>query len=171
MSQLIQSEPTRSSKQTLLDAEGKWIESLRDEWTPFSVTTVFKSSGVVPRKEHWLDEYKHKVVWKVNKRLSRRASELIPIHEIGCYYEFGESSLMKSFADKRQPHHVHAMLLIPKNLTNRVWDEEGQELNSRLEQDFKSIRTVSSVLMEPVRTGESTNWLVYSAKGKPFNVH
>lgn len=161
----------RSNKAMLLDAVGKWIESLRVHWTPFSITTVFKSSGTKPREDHWLDEYRHKVVWKVNKRLSRHASELIAIHEIGCYYEFGVSSLIKSFADKRQPHHVHGILLIPNAKVHSVWDYEGCRLHPRLTKDFQSIKTVSSVLMEPVRDGETTSWLTYSAKGKPFNGH
>jgi|GEM_PF-3915989 len=33
-----------------------------------------------------MDEYKHKVVWKVNKRLCRHARELIVVHELNCRY-------------------------------------------------------------------------------------
>lgn len=161
----------RTSKRKLLDAEAQWLETLRDEWTPFAVTAVFKSSGERPRPDHWLDEYKHKVVWKVNKRLSRHARELIVVHELNCRYEFAESSLMKTLSDKRRPHHVHATLLVPKCMADRVWNDEENRLSDRLQKDFKSIRTVSSVLMEPVRTGMSIDWLVYSAKGKPYNQH
>lgn len=161
----------KTTKSKLLNAEATWLESIRNEWTPFAITTVFKSSGIRPRSGHWLDEYKHKVVWKVNKCLDKHANELIPIHDIACYYEFGESSLMKTLADKRRPHHVHAILLIPKNRVSRVWNTEASALNPRLVKDFKSIRTVSSVLMEPVREGECIDWMTYSAKGKPYNVH
>lgn len=167
----IEQTNSRPTKQELVQAEAQLVESLRDKWTPFAITAVFKSSGCKPRADHWLDEYKHKVVWKVNKRLSRNAHDLIPIHDIACYYEFGESSLMKTLADKRKPHHVHAILLIPINMTDRVWNREGNKLDARLEKDFRSIRTVSSVLMEPVREGRSIDWITYSAKGKPFNVH
>lgn len=167
----IELNDNRSTKSKLLSAEAIWLESLRKDWTPFAITTVFKSSGCRPRPDHWLDEYKHKVVWKVNKRLDKNARELIPIHDIACYYEFGESSLMKTLADKRRPHHVHAILLIPTSRLSRVWSAEEGELNSRLAQDFQSIRTVSSVLMEPVREGECIDWMTYSAKGKPFNVY
>lgn len=166
---MIESIPTDQigpTKKTLMKAESEWIESLRKDWTPFAITAVFKSSGSVPRRDYWLDQYKHKVVWKVNKRLSRHAKELIVVHEFGCYYEFEESSLKKSFADKRRPHHVHATLLIPKSMTSRIWNETEQKLSPRLTKDFESIRIVSSVLMEPIRTGETIRWLVYSAKGK-----
>lgn len=166
MIELIPADLIIPTKNTLLNAESEWIESMRKDWTPFTITAVLKSSGSVPRRDYWLDQYKHKVVWKVNKRLCRHAKELIVVHEFGCYYEFEESSIRKSFADKRCPHHVHATLLIPTSMTNRIWNETEQKLNPRLAKDFKSINIVSSVEMEPVRTGEAICWLVYSAKGK-----
>ena len=166
---LSESNPSNQDKAKLLKAEAELIESLRTDWVPFAITVVFKSSGCQPRAEHWLDEYKHKVVWKVNKRLSRRAHDLILIHDLACYYEFGVSSLMKTNADKRRPHHIHATLLVPKIRVDRVWDSVENKLTERLHKDFHSIKTVSSVLMEPIRDLESINWLMYSAKGKPFN--
>ncbi len=159
------------SKRKLLESEAQWMERLREEWCPFAVTTVFKAGGVKPRPDRWLDEYKHKVVWKVNKRIARHARELIVVWELDCYYEFNESSLQKCFGDKRQPHHVHSVLLVPKNKSGCVWNEAENRLNSRLEKDFKSIKNVSSILMEPLQVGKSIEWLTYCAKGKPFNIH
>lgn len=170
MIELIPTDLIIPTKKTLLNAKSEWIESMRKDWTPFAITAVFKASGSVPRPDYWLDMYKHKVVWKVNKRLCRHAKELIVVHEFGCYYEFDESSLKKSFADKRHPHHVHAILLIPTSMTNRVWNEVEQKLSPRLEKDFQSISIVSSILMEPIPTGQTISWLVYSAKGKDLTL-
>ena len=169
--QLTNSIDLRTSKRKLIDAEATLIESLRDQWTPFAITAVFRSSGRMPRQDRWIDEYRHKVAWKVNKRLSRRASELIVIHELACFYEFGESSMFKTLADQRRPHHVHATLLVPKKLAFRVWNETDNRIDARLEKDFSSIKTVSSVLMEPLRIDHAVDWVTYSAKGKPFYVH
>ena len=156
------------SKQELIQAYSKWIESSRSEWVPFAVTCVFKASGQSQNPTRWLNEYKSKVVWKINKRLSRRKSELITFHEI-CYYEFDLSGLRRSVADGRSPHHVHGIVGVPATIVCRVWDQANNKLDDRLAKDFKSIDTVQSVLMEPVIEGHTTDWLVYISKGKDFN--
>jgi len=156
------------TKQELIQAYSNWIESSRSDWIPFAVTCVFKAGGGRSNRTRWLNEYKSKVVWKINKRLSRHKSELITFHDI-CYYEYELSGLRRSVADGRSPHHVHGIVGIPATIICRVWDKDKNELDERLAKDFKSIETVQSVLMEPVTEGRSADWLVYISKGKDFN--
>lgn len=158
----------QQSKRKLIEEYSRWIEGARSDWVPFAVTCVFRASGRAPNPTRWMDEYKNKVVWKINKRLSRRKSELITFHDI-CYYEFELSGLRRSVADGRSPHHVHGVVGVPASIVGRIWDSVNDQLNARLAKDLKSIDTVQSVLMEPVAEGRSIDWLVYISKGKDFN--
>lgn len=144
------------------------MRSLSEILIPFATTVVFKSSGYTPRPEHWLAEYRHKFLWKLNKQISKRASELLFYHDY-CRYEFGESSRYKSLSDQRCPHHVHGVVNIPKQHVYKIWNYEMNRTPDRLTKDFKSISNVSSVLIEPIKLDEIENWLSYTVKGKPFD--
>lgn len=144
-----------------------WFKSLSESWMPFATTVVFRSSGYKPRPEHWLQEYKHNFIWKINKQLSRNAKNLI-FYDDFCRYEFGESSLYKSIKDQRNPHHVHGIIFIPKELVHKVWNQEFNSITDRLSKDFKSIKNISSILIEPVRETEMKKWIGYMTKGKDF---
>jgi len=64
------------------------------------------------------------------------------------------------------PHHIHAFLPVRKDLASRIFDFEKGLLDGRLEKDLRSIVTVSSFLIEPVRTDEAEDWARYMLKGK-----
>ena len=156
------------SKQSMINIYGSWFEELRSTHSPMALTAVFKSQSFKPQKYRWIDEYQHKVIWKINKQISRRASELI-VHSDICYYEHSEVSSAKSLKDYRYPHHVHGIVFIRNEHFHKVWDIDTDTIRPSLQRDFDSIKTVSSVLMEPIPEGTVYRWLSYITKGKPFN--
>ena len=158
---------TKPSKNDLINLHVNWFKSLSESWMPFATTVVFRSTGYKPNPERWLQEYKHNFIWKINKLLSRNAKELI-FYDDFCNYEFGESSLYKSVKDQRNPHHVHGCIFIPRELVCKVWNQELKTITNRLSKDIKSIKNISSALIEPIREDEMSNWIGYMTKGKPF---
>lgn len=160
----------RPTKQHYINAHATWFKSLSESWNPFCTTVVFKSSGCKPRPDYWLDEYRHKFLWKINKQLSRHARELVFYHDF-CRYEFGESSLYKSIRDQRKPHHVHGVIHIPKEYVHKIWDQVENKITDRLNTDFKSISNISSVLIEPLKEDKMESWIGYMHKGKDFYQH
>jgi len=157
----------KPTKYDYINAHDTWFKSISESWISFATTVVFQSSGYKPRPEYWLQEYKHNFIWKINKILSRNANHLV-FYDDFCRYEFGESSLYKSVKDQRKPHHVHGIIFIPKELVHKVWNQEINSITQRLSKDFKSIRNISSVLIEPIREDEMKNWIGYMTKGKVF---
>lgn len=159
----------KSTRRLMIESDSEWFESKRDEWDLFTLTAVFRASGWKPNPDRWIEEYKHKVLWKINKQLTRGNNYLIPFDR--CEYEFDQSSLFKSLSEQRKPHHIHGIVSIPKDLSHKVWNLEKNILSPRLLKDFNSIDTVSSVLMEPIPVGRTLDWYVYMMKGKSFNSH
>src|SRR5271155_2617304 len=86
------------SKKDLIGQYSEWLESRKDVWDLFAVTAVFNAGGKNSNCARWSDEYKHKVFWKIKKRLAHCYTNLIPFEDM-FYYEFGESSLFKSAAE------------------------------------------------------------------------
>ena len=158
-----------SAKRIILEAYTKLLESYSDDFSLFSITAVFNAGGIKPNKARWLDEYNQKVLWKIKKQTSHSGLNRILIDDFVCY-EFEESSLYQSVKDRRKPHHVHGVIPIPKLIAHKIWDAENNKITTRLQKDFDSIETVSSVLMEPIQVGKLMNWSVYMFKGKEFNL-
>ena len=159
---------TKPTKDQYINGYVNWFKSLSESWISFATTVVFRSSGCKPRPEYWLQEYKHNFLYKINKLLSRRAKEAV-MYDDYCEYEFGESGRYKSVKDQRNPHHVHGIIFIPKELTHKVWDGKSNLITERLYKDIKSIKQISSALIEPIREGEMTSWIGYTMKEKYFD--
>lgn len=157
----------KPTKKQYINATATWFKSMSESWIPFATTVVFKSSGHKPRSEYWINEYEHKFLWKVNKQLSRHASELLFYSDF-CRYEFGESSRYKSLSDQRCPHHVHGIINIPPQYVHKIWNQDLKKIPERLMKDIKSIKNISSVLVEPIRLDEIENWIGYMVKDKNF---
>lgn len=156
---------TQITKDRLIRAYADWLEGKRNEWALFAVTATFQSSGQNPNRIRWEDEYRQKVVWKFNKRLSRHNVNRIAFD--GLYvYEFGESSRMKLRADRRRPHHVHGIIAIPIEMAGRIWNAANDETDHRLKSDLDSIKSISSVLIEPLQENMAIAWLFYMSKEK-----
>lgn len=164
-------------RKSLTDPRNQWKQEMSwilgsDEWTPFAVTVSFK--GLVPyeardgMKKATDYEYRKRFLNKVRRRLCRSGSkwnEVLPI-DYFRQYEYEQGSFFKPVPKSNSPHHVHAFLPVRKHLASRIFDFENDLLDERLQKDIRSIVTVSSFLIEPVRAGESEAWIRYMLKGK-----
>lgn len=130
------------TKIKLLKAYSSLFTSLQPNHDLFAITAVFNSGWYQPSPERWLDEYRHKVLWKIKKRLTHSGLNCIPFEDFAAY-EFEESSIFRSARDKRKPHHIHGLIPIPKALSHKVWNQERNEVDPRLFKDFNSIHTIS----------------------------
>lgn len=156
------------SKQSLIASYASWIKELRSTHAPMAITAVFRSQSFKPQKCRWLDEYQHKVIWKINKQISRKAPELL-VNSVIAYYEHSHVQSTKSLKDYRYPHHVHGIVFIKNEHLHKVWDIASGTIRPSLQRDFDSIKTVSSVLMEPLSEGGECRWMSYITKRKSFN--
>jgi hypothetical protein len=164
-------------RKSLTSPRNQWKQELNwilesDEWIPFAVTVTFK--GLVPyeardgMKKATDYEYRKRVLNKVRRRLCRSGSrwnEVLPIDYLR-QYEYEQGSFFKPVPKSTSPHHIHAFLPIKKHLAGRVFNFEKGLLDERLEKDLRSIVTVSSFLIEPLRVGEAEAWARYMLKGK-----
>ena len=160
------------TEERLKQAYEDWIKEHADDkfWFPFAITCVFKSQHFRPAKNKWLDRYSHKVLWKINKRIYRRADSLDD-GLVFCwqFYEFDIQSKHKSLSDARAPHHIHGVVCIDPANVYKVWDSEQNCLNARLLESFASIPSVQSVLMEPLRLDGTRDWINYITKRKDLD--
>lgn len=156
-------------EEKVLKAYIEWIKQRTDAgmWVPFTITCVFKSQFKKPNPEKWLYRYKHKVLWKINKRLYRRAQELVFHND--CFYEFEIKSLFELFQDKRTPHHIHGYVCVDTKDAYKVWNYRDACLNESLDRSFGHIRGVESVLMQPMCLEHAGDWINYTAKKKDLH--
>lgn len=164
-------------RKSLASPRNQWRQELTwilesGEWVPFAVTVSFKelvpyeaNDGMKRATDY---EYRKRVLNKVRRKLCRSSSKWNQVLPIDYFrqYEYEQGSFFKPVPKAYSPHHIHALLPIRKDLANRIFDFEKGLLDERLEKDLRSIVTVSSFLIEPVRTDEAEAWARYMLKGK-----
>jgi len=164
-------------RKSLRSPSNLWEQELRwmlgnEEWTPFVATVTFK--GLSPYEAHdgmrkaTEYEYEKRVLNKVRKRLSRSSSkwnEVLPI-DYFFQYEREQGSFFKPVPRSNTPHHIHALFPVSRECVSRIFNFESGQLDTRLSKDLRSIPSVSSFLIEPLRVDESDAWVRYVLKGK-----
>ena len=164
-------------RKSLSSPKNQWKQELdwileNNEWVPFAVTVTFKelvpyefSDGMKKATDY---EYRKRVLNKVRRRLCRSVSKWTEVLPIDYFrqYEFEQGSFFKPIPKLNSPHHIHALLPIRKHFASRIFNFEKGLLDHRLEKDLRSIVTVSSFLLEPVRIDEAEAWVRYMLKGK-----
>lgn len=160
-----------SSPKNQHELELNWIVNEQD-WTPFTVTITFKnlvaceaSDGIRKATEY---EYQKRVLNKVKKRLCRSTSKWNQVLPIDYFfqYEFEQGSHFKPVPRSNSPHHIHGLFPVQKEVAERIYDFQNHEMDARLVKDLKSMNSVSTFLIEPLRTEDSVAWLAYMLKGK-----
>jgi hypothetical protein len=143
-----------------------------NEWTKFTITSTFTNLKIVNVTDGMrgatIDEYRHKVLWKLKKNLSNSKNQCfkaIPYEEL-YEYEYDVGSFFKPVPKSNSPHHIHGIIPIPNALVHKIYDFEANSLTKRLIKDLSSIDTVSSFLIEPLRLDEAWKWVNYLKKGK-----
>jgi hypothetical protein len=156
--------PTKSELQ---QAWSDWFESKKDEWDLFTLTVVFKSGGQTTRPDRWKTEYRTRVLQKIRRTLEpnvKNQDTAIPYEDF-FYYEKDDSSFFR-VSRSHKPHHVHALLPIKKSQVHRFWSLDSLDLQTRVHKDLHSIRTIQSILIEPVKSDQAIDWVRYISKGK-----
>jgi hypothetical protein len=156
--------PTRSE---LLSAWSDWFELKREDWDLFTATIVFKAGGKIARPEKWESEYRTRVLNKIRRLIEgneKNREYAVPFEEF-IHYEFDEASIFRD-SGSRKPHHIHALIPIPKSRTYRIWSIDSNDIQDRLKKDLLSIDTVQSILIEPIPVDRSRDWVSYCLKGK-----
>ena len=148
-----------------------WIIS-NDEWITFTTTVTFKnligyetSSSMKKATKY---EYQKRVLNKVRKRLSRSRDlwkTVLPIDYLSIY-EYEQGSFFKPIPKANSPHHIHGLISVKRDYASRIFDFGLLELDKRLYKDLKSIPTVSTFKIEPIRLDEAKSWVNYMTKGK-----
>jgi len=153
------------------ELELNWIIN-KQEWTAFTVTITFKnlvaceaSDGLRKATEY---EYQKRVLNKIKKRLCRSSSKWNKVLPIDYFfqYEFEQGSHFKPVPRSNSPHHIHGLFPVQKEVAERIFNFQRNEMDARLVKDLKSMKRVSTFLIEPLRTEESVAWLAYMLKGK-----
>ena len=148
-----------------------WIIS-NDEWITFTTTVTFKNligyETSFSMKKATKYEYQKRVLNKVRKRLSRSRDlwkTVLPIDYLSIY-EYEQGSFFKPIPKANSPHHIHGLISVKRDYASRIFDFGLLELDKRLYKDLKSIPTVSTFKIEPIRLDEAKSWVNYMAKGK-----
>ena len=164
-------EKIRNTEKSKLIRMINWMVST-DELITFTATVTFKNlvgyEASSSMKKATKYEYEKRVLTKIKKRLSRissRWNSVIPI-EYFFQYEYDQGSFFKPVSSRSHLHHIHGIFPVPKSLANRIFDFENHQLDGRLDKDLKSLRTVSTYLIEPLRSETASDWLNYLLKEK-----
>ncbi|HBK44714.1 MULTISPECIES: hypothetical protein [unclassified Polynucleobacter] len=134
----------------------------------FTITVSFKCSyGSKGVTNACLDTYDFNILRKIRKQLWRNYKknlDTIP-YEYFRYHEYDEKSIFKRDS-MNTPNHIHGILPIDKKYMGNFWNYELKRVNTRIVKDIKSLRYVSSLLIEPMRSDELSNWINYCLKKK-----
>jgi hypothetical protein len=160
-----------SSKKTILKKqEFDWLIQNPD-WVTLTVTVTFKKlvpfhmrNGMRLATEY---EYKKYVLTKIKKRLTRLQKywDKVLIAEFSVY-EFDQTSFFRKTNTPKTPHHIHGIITIPREKMNRLIDANTGNLHPRLEKDLRSLKKVSTFLIEPLRLETAHSWFRYMLKDK-----
>lgn len=141
------------------------------DWITLTITVTFKNlvpfymnNGMRLATEYEYDKY---VLTKIKKSLTRLQKywDKVFIYEFSVY-EFDQTSFFRKSDSPRTPHHIHGIITIPKEKMNRLFDPNTGTLHPRLEKDLKSLKKVSTFLIEPLRLESAHSWFHYMLKDK-----
>jgi hypothetical protein len=161
---------TMKSSTYLRQAEFDWVTN-NPEWVSFVSTVTFmnlqgyESSNSMEKATEY--EYSKRVLNKIKKRLCRSITKwdyFLPIQY--SQYEHEQGSFFKPIPKSNTPHHIHGLFAVRKEVASRIYDFSLNKLDRRLSKDLRSIPTVSTFKIEPLRVEEAQNWLKYMSKGK-----
>lgn len=168
----------KSIKKTRIDAkllkiqELEWLVYDNKEWTTFTITVTFQN--IVPvisnlgMKGACFYELEKGVFTKIRKRLCRLQKHWDQVLKITdfCVYEFEQGSFFKAVPNDQSPHHIHGLFPVPNHLASRIYDFTNRHLDMRLNKDLRSMHTVSTFHLEPIRLDEAGSWYKYMIKSK-----
>jgi hypothetical protein len=155
------------TRETLVRSWTEFFTQESYEWKPFALTVVFRKVDAISNQARYEYEYRTRFLNKIRRRLEscpRSQATALPFEDL-FYYEKDIGSIFKKTAS-RSPHHIHALLPIKESHLHRFWCTDSNDINARLRKDLESIRTVQSVMIEPVMPGKQESWIRYISKRK-----
>jgi hypothetical protein len=159
---------SRNSLKNHLRHELDWLVG-RNDLILFTATFTFKDLTPFGRSKRDASYCElNRALGKIKKRLCRSPSQwdtVLPLTHI-FQYEYEQGSYFKPVPDRSSPHHVHGLFPVVKPLAGRMYNFTTHALDERLGKDLRSIQTVSTFLIEPLRLEDSHAWLTYMLKDK-----
>lgn len=157
------------SKQAVSKGWTEFFESLQADHQLFALTVVFHPVDLNNSQERWETEYRSGILLKFRKALERNPasqSKAIPFEDF-YYFERNESSVHR-ITGSRKPFHIHALLPFRMEQVRRIWSADENNLQRSLLRDIHSLGTIQSIFMEPIRSGQTLDWVRYMSKFKPI---
>jgi len=156
------------NKATYIREMVAWLESKRDMWDLYAITVTFKPVDQYCDEMRWKNEFS-RVLYRIARKLTTNEDlQKTIIPDIGqVHYERYEASKLKRHRAE-PPHHIHALIPIPKAVSHRFWDESARQVKPAITRDVESMKTVINMDVQPiVKLGEdgARGWLGYCYKG------
>lgn len=155
------------TKQAVSKGWTEFFESLLADHQLFALTVVFRPVDLNNSQERWETEYRSGILKKFRKVLERNPANqpnALPFEDF-YYFERNEASVHR-ITGSRKPFHIHALLPFRIEQVRRVWDLDENNLRQPLLRDIYSLGTVQSILMEPIRSAHTLDWVRYVTKFK-----
>jgi hypothetical protein len=155
------------SKDTQTKAWTEFFDSKRQDHQLFAITVVFKPIDRNNSRERWETEYAAGVLKKFRRAIEPNQANqesALPFPDF-YFFERFESSGLRT-AGRRTPFHIHSLLPIRKSQLHRVWSHDNNNLKDRLLKDINSLKTIQSILVEPLKEGHTIDWVRYITKQK-----
>ncbi len=143
-----------------------WFKDRGQDWSYLTTTLVFSRDQVGLCQSFCESEYRQRILPKFQRLIEgsrERWNNSVKLAPDLFYYEKDETSLYKR-VKRASPHHIHGLLIVPKERLYRVWSEDDSMLVSRLEKDLRSLGYLADWKIESVR-GDLMPWLRYITKG------
>lgn len=160
--------PFTRNKSQYIQATAAWLEQSRDIWDLFAVTVTFQRVDQYSHRGRWEYEWE-RILYRIARKLTsnpKKQKTIIPRIE-QFHYEREEASKFKKHFGEIPPH-IHGIIPIPKEVSNKFWSWETNQANPAIIRDIMSMKTVLDVqikpLLEPV-SGGALGWLGYMYKG------
>ena len=163
-----QPDPFHMNKALYIHEMATWLESKRDEWDLYAVTVTFKPVDQYCDETRCKNEFS-RVLYRIARKLtSNKDLQKTIIPDIGqVHYERYESSKLKRHRAE-PPHHIHALIPIPKAVSHRFWDETTHQVKPAITRDVESMKTVINIDVQAiVELGDrgARGWIGYCYKG------
>ena len=158
---------TVPTKNELIENWSSWFDEKSDTWFYLTITLVFDRNLIGLNRDFCEAEYRQRILTKFQRRIERnqnRWTNALPFAPDLFYYERDETSVYKRIT-QGSPHHIHGLLVIPKQRLYRIWSEDSSPRADTLKQDLASLNLLSDWLIEPLRESGLSPWLRYITKG------
>lgn len=163
---------TLNSSYKLKKQELYWMVNEQTDWSIFTITITFnnaiKSIYNYKINEVAMYEFNYHVLPKIRRKLCRKRKywdKVLPTPDF-VVYERDQGSYFKPVPTSSAPHHIHGLFAVQSSLEAKIFDRTAHTLDPRLTKDLSSVKSVSSFLIEPLRTDEAESWYHYLLKGK-----